>query len=69
MSEPILAVGSPQYSFCVVCVEPGRVAPLKVKGSPHAPLVCSSCLRSIATTIELDGTPPAAARVSENGDA
>jgi hypothetical protein len=64
MSEPIVAVSDSQFSFCVVCQEPGRVGRLKVKGWPHAPLVCASCLRSIATTIELDGT--AAASVAEN---
>ena len=68
MSEPIVAINDSQFSFCVMCREPGRVGRLKVKGWPHAPLVCASCLRGMATMIELDGTPPAAARVAD-GDA
>ena len=67
MPEPIVAVSDSQFSFCVVCQEPGRVGRLKVKGWPHAPLVCASCLRAIATTIELDGTPPTQARMAETG--
>ena len=67
MSEPIIASTEIRFGFCQVCEAPARVGAIKVKGWPHAPLVCASCLRGMATTIELDGTAPAQARVAETG--
>jgi hypothetical protein len=69
MEEPIVCSMETRFSYCAICDQPGRVGAVKLKGWPHAPLICASCLRGMATTIELDGTSPAIARVNENGDA
>lgn len=66
MTEPIISLSETRIGYCANCAEPKRIGALSIKGWIHTPVICAGCLRTMATTIELDGASPLAASVAEN---